>query len=56
MRVISVPMLIVFHSIGKNNGTTHPPDRIFNMDETGLCIVQSECPSVHTLKGKSQLD
>ncbi|KAJ8935558.1 hypothetical protein NQ318_019542 [Aromia moschata] len=36
----------------KNN---FPPDRIFNVDETGLCIVQSKCPSVIAMKGKRQI-
>lgn len=32
-----------------------PPSRIFNVDETGLCVVQSKCPEVIALKGKRQV-
>lgn len=32
-----------------------PPDRIFNVDESGLCIVQSKCPQIIACKGKRQI-
>ncbi|KAJ0172500.1 hypothetical protein K1T71_011639 [Dendrolimus kikuchii] len=33
----------------------YPPDRIFNVDETGLTIVQSKIPQVVGKKGKKQI-
>lgn len=33
----------------------YPPDRIFNVDETGLSVVQSKVPKVVGLKGKRQV-
>lgn len=35
--------------------TNYPPDRIFNVDETGLTIVQSKVPQVLGKKGKRQI-
>lgn len=35
--------------------THYPPDRIFNVDETGLTIVQSKIPQVIGKKGKKQI-
>lgn len=34
---------------------SYPPDRIYNVDETGLSIVQSKVPSVIARKGKRQV-
>lgn len=31
------------------------PDRIYNVDESGLCIVQSRCPEVVSMRGKRQV-
>lgn len=38
----------------ENNCYKYPPDRIFNVDETGLSIVQSKIPKVVIRKGKRQ--
>lgn len=35
--------------------TNFPPARIFNVDETGLIVLQSKVPSVLALKGKRQV-
>lgn len=34
---------------------TYPPDRVFNVDETGVSVVQSKIPRVVGLKGKRQI-
>lgn len=37
-----------------NENQSINPYQIFNVEETGICIIQSKCPEVLALKGRCQ--
>ena len=49
--------VVIFFDLYEKELAAHgqPPSLIFNVDETGLMVVQKKQPKILALKGKSQI-